>query len=112
MRGLSTTIAVTALFVFLSVPAFAGEPGNPPAQAGDVSSEMLADMGLAGMEVLSDDQVQMIRGKGFTFAFSWSWVGNPSNDDFNFTFNSGQFVSSSKSGGGAFTFGGSIAWAN
>ena len=110
MKVLTISAAATLLFVCMTISAAAGELKSPSPSAGNLPGGMLADMGLAGLQRISDERGQVIRGKGFTFAFSKSWaVGGTS--DFQFTFMSGQVVSTSSSGPGAWSFGSASAFA-
>ena len=70
MRNVILTVVAVALVIGLA--------GNVMAADGNLSSGMLADMGLAGVTVMADTEGEKIRGKGFVIAggFSWASIGD------------------------------------
>ena len=57
-----------ALMLALGVVVVAGFAGQSLAADGNLSNSMLSDMGLSGMQVMSDTQGQEVRG---SFAAAW-----------------------------------------
>lgn len=60
-----------ALILLAAVLAF-GFSGQAMAADGNVSDGLLADMGLASMQTMTDAQGDQIRGKGFAAAWGYS----------------------------------------
>ena len=60
---------VRAIVLGLAVALVVGFAGQTQAADGNLSSGMLADMGLSGMQVMSDVQGQEIRGMGYAAAW-------------------------------------------
>jgi len=63
-----------SLLVALAVAMLFGCVSQSMAADGNLSDSMLTDMGLSSVQVMSDDQGQEIRGKGFAFAAGASYA--------------------------------------
>ena len=110
MKNLMISVAATFLCVCMTISTSAGELKRPSPSAGNLPGDMLANMGLAGLQRIADQEGQEIRGKGFTFAFSFSWAagGTP---DFKHTFTSGAVVSTFSTGTRGWAWGSASAFA-
>ena len=63
-----------AIFSVVAVALVFGLAGNVMAADGNLSSGMLADMGLSSVKVMADTEGEKIRGKGFVIAGGFSWA--------------------------------------
>ena len=68
---------VRAMMLGLAVALVVGFAGQAQAADGNLSSGMLADMGLSGMAVMSDAQGQEVRGMGYAAAWGSGWARVP-----------------------------------
>ena len=72
--------------------------GSSFASEGQISQDLLAEMGLAGMTVVSEEDAMQVRGQGFVLAYSTSVSQLPGTYDESHAFAEGHRYASARSG--------------